>query len=192
MTMLRKWIIAAMLLAGNAAWAQDDDAGGYFGVGLGQLDYEEESFGLTLEDTTLAYKLYGGYRFDDTWAFEASYGQTSDLKWSDSGFVPGLGDASVTLSGDYEVLEIRGVAHLRAFMIGLGLWDADLNASLSGTTTSTGPFAASASDSDSGLSVILGGEWKMDTWNLRAEYEFFDTESTVDAYTLSLGLHFRF
>lgn len=176
----------------GSAWAQDSAPGPYFGASLGQLDYEEDAFGATLEDTALAYKLYGGYRLGKTWALEGSYGQTSDLKWSESGFVPGVGDASLTLKGDYDILEIRGLAHLGAFIAGIGWWDADLNMSVTGTTGPTGAFAFSGSDSDSGASLILGGQWALDTWSIRAEYELFDTDSSVDVYTLGVGLHFRF
>jgi len=189
---MRTLLFSALAILSSSAWAQEGRPGSYLGLSLGQLDYEEEAFGTTLEDTALAYKLYGGYRFGDTWAVEASYGQTSSLKWSESGTLPGFGSTTATLSGDYDVLEVRGLAHLGVFLVGLGYWDADLKATLSVTSTLTGPMSVSASDSDSGASLILGGQWSFDTWSLRAEYEYFDTESTVDAYTLGVGVHFRF
>lgn len=172
--------------------AQEQHAGAYLGFGLGQLDYEEDAFGVTFEDTALAYKLYGGYRFNETWALEGLYGNTSDLKWSAAGPLPGLGNVTATLSGDYEILEVRGLAHIRAFFAGIGLWDAEVDATLSGSSTIFGAFSESASSSDSGLSLILGGQWDFELWRVRAEYELFDTESSVDAYTLDLGVHYRF
>jgi hypothetical protein len=188
---MRALFISLLAFASASAIAQDD-SGAYVGFGIGQLDYEEEDFGLTLEDTTLFYKVYGGYRFDETWAFEAYYGQTDDLEWTESGFDPGIGDYSVRLAGDYDLREVRGLAHLDWFLIGLGYWDADLSASLSGTSDLTGPFSISESDSDSGASIIVGGEWDLDTLAIRAELEYFDTESTVDAYTIGVGIQFTF
>lgn len=187
---MRKLLIVPLMWC--ASVSAQEVAGAYVGFGLGQLDYEERDFGITLEDTTLAYKVYGGYRFNEVWSFEASYGVTDDLKWSESGFIPGVGNVSLTLQGDYEILEVRGLAHLKAFLVGVGYWDADLSANLSGTAPGIGPFSISTSDSDSGASMILGGQWALDRWGIRAEYELFDTESTVDAFTLGLSVHHRF
>lgn len=185
---MRLFTLLLLTLFSVGALAQEQ--GAYVGFGLGQLDYEETDFGLTFDDTTLAYKVYGGYRFTETWAVEASYGQTDDLEWSDFGSIPGV--ISATLSGDYEFIEIRALAHINAFIVGIGYWDSDLNATLSGTLSFPGPFSYSASDSDSGVSAILGGEWDLDQWSIRGEIEVFDTESNVDTYTVGIGLHFRF
>jgi hypothetical protein len=185
------WRFTPFLIASfsTGAWAQTE-TGPYVGFGLGQLDYEESDFGLTFDDTALAYKVYGGYRFTETWAVEAYYGQTADLEWSDSGSIPGV--IFARLSGDYETIEIRALAYFNAFVVGIGYWDADLKATLSGTLSFSGPFSYSASDSDSGASAILGGEWDIDQWSIRGEIEVFDTDSNVDAYTVGVGLHFRF
>lgn len=185
---MRLFTLLLLTLFSVGALAQEQ--GAYVGFGLGQLDYEETDFGLTFDDTTLAYKVYGGYRFTETWAVEASYGQTDDLEWSDFGSIPGV--ISATLSGDYEFIEIRALAHINAFIVGIGYWDSDLNATLSGTLSFPGPFSYSASDSDSGVSAILGGEWDLDQWSIRGEIEVFDTESNVDTYAVGIGLHFRF
>lgn len=186
---MRSFVVLLIALFGASALAQTE-TGPYIGLGLGQLDYEESDFGLTFDDTTLAYKVYGGYRFTETWALEAAYGKTDDLEWSDFGSIPGV--ISANLSGDYDFIEIRALAHLSAFIVGIGYWDADLNATLSGTLTFPGPFSYSASDSDSGASAILGGQWDLDKWSIRGEFEVFDTESNVDAYTVGVGLHYRF
>jgi hypothetical protein len=181
----------SMLMVCTVGLAQEE-SGPYIAFGIGQLDYEEDAFGLTLDDTTLSYKIYGGYRFDETWAFEAYYGQTDDLEWTDAGNLPGLGTYSARLAGDYDIVSLRGLAHFGWFVVGIGYWDADLSASLTGTSDFTGPFAESASGSDSGASLIAGGEWDLGGWAIRAEFEYFDTESTVDAYNLGIGVQFGF
>jgi hypothetical protein len=76
---MRSFFHLLLFLAGTSVFAQDEP-GAYLGCGLGQFDYEEYAVGVTLDDTALAYKVYGGYRFDETWALEAAYGQTDDLK----------------------------------------------------------------------------------------------------------------
>lgn len=183
-------IIALLIVFLAASGQAQTETGPYIGFGLGQLDYKESDFGLTFDDSAIAYRVYGGYRFTETWAVEASYGQTDDLKWSDFGSIPGV--ISANFSGDYDLVEIRALAHIKVFIVGIGYWDADLNATLSGELSFPGPFSYSASDSDSGVSAIIGGEWDFDRWSIRGEIETFDTESNVDVYAVGVGFHFRF
>lgn len=174
-------VISAVLLVllSNSVIAQDE-TGPYFGFGVGLFDYEEEApgaapgFSIKFSDSAASYKLYGGYRFSETWAFEGAYGSTSDL--SDTVF-------GIPISADYDVLEVRGIAHLGTFLAGFGYFDADVSASA---------FGESVSDSDSGATVIIGGEWARNDWRFRVEYEIFDTESSVDAFVIGFGAHFRF
>ena len=92
--MSRTLAIAWLAFVAGPAWAQGIE-GPYVGFELGQLDYEESDFGVSFDDTTLFYKVYGGYRFNETWSVEAYYGQTSDLKWSDTISVPPFGNVDV-------------------------------------------------------------------------------------------------
>jgi hypothetical protein len=188
---MKIFLAIGLALLSTEALAQDL-AGPYVGFGLGVLDYEEKDFGVILEDKTMAYKVYGGYRFDERWTIEGSYGQTASLEWSEFADIPGFGFVSATLKGDYDVIEIRGLAHFDWFLVGLGYWDADLSATLSGNTSFAGPFDVWASDSDSGTSLIVGGEWHRDKLVIRSELDYFDTDSAIDVYTFGVGLHFRF
>lgn len=169
---MKSMMALTLMLFGTSVLAQDE--GAYVGFGLGWFDYEESDFGFVFSDSAPAARVYGGYRFTETWAFEASYSSTADIKDAPFGF---------PVSANYDILEVRGLAHLGAFLVGLGYWDADISASA---------FGLSVSDSDSGASAIFGGEWAKNSWSFRIEYELFDTESSVDAAVLGFGAHYRF
>ncbi len=119
---MKKSLLAVLLL-----WTAQLDSGYYLGVGIGQLDYQDDGFGLDIDESTNASKLYGGFRFDDTWALEASYGEFGDIDWSLSAFDPNVGTLSVDLTAGWSLLEVRGIAHIRAFYVGAGYWDADID-----------------------------------------------------------------
>lgn len=188
---MKKALIGALALCGTNAYAQLD-SGYYLGAAVGQLDFSESGFGFAIGDSTDLSRLYGGFRFDDRWAMEAHYGQSGDLMWRESATVPGTGTFTADVSSSWRILEIRGIGHLGAFYGGLGYWDADVDFDLLLTDPGNQTVMFAFEDSDSGYAVILGGEWELRDWALRAEYEYFDTDSGVDLSALSIGAHFRF
>jgi len=183
--------IATCMLCGSAALAQDV-TGPYVGFGIGQFDYQEDVFEYQFDDTTSQYKVYGGYRLNDTLAFEASFGETGDLEWSESGDLFPSGSYNVSLSSDFEFFEVRVLAHVGKFLAGYGYWDADFTGRIRGTSSLTGDFDISGSESDSGSALILGGQWDLAKVGLRAEFEYYDTDASVDVYSIGVGVHFRF
>jgi hypothetical protein len=67
-----KATICCLALWSAGALAQDK-MGAYLGGGLGQFDFQEEGDGsLAIEDTALFYRVYGGYRFNGTFAVEGA------------------------------------------------------------------------------------------------------------------------
>jgi hypothetical protein len=167
-----------------------DPMGAYVGAGLGQFDYEDndvEGF-IEVEDTTLTYRVYGGYRFNRTWAVEGSYTQADDVE-SSSEIFPTI---TFGFNSDFEIVEVRGLAHLNAFFAGIGYWDADANVTLSVSSPSFGSLSASESVSDSGASVVLGGQWDLERVGIRVELEAYDMDDVEHAYNLGVGVHYRF
>ena len=184
-------------LASTNALADDMAGHGYFGAAMGIFDYSESVSGFgTLEDSAVSYRLYGGWRFSERFAIEGGLGQTGDLEWSDSIVDPVLGAVSASLTADYSVKTVRAMFFLPVSSVnlfaGLGLYDADTSVSFALSApgvTATG----SADGSDDGATLLTGLEWGlMDSLTFRGEFEWFDTESSVDAYNLSLALHYRF
>jgi hypothetical protein len=69
-----KTMVCCLALWSAGALAQDKE-GAFLGAGVGQFDLQEEGDGqLAIDDTALSYRIYGGYRFNDTWAVEGAYG----------------------------------------------------------------------------------------------------------------------
>ena len=155
---MRAPILAGALLVSSAAWSQE---GPYVGLGLGMFDYEEDVFGSPyFSDTAPAYKLFGGYRFNRRWAVEGYLGTTAILK------------EQVTISTpariDFDIREIRGLAHFGSFLAGIGFRHVDF---------STSPMLAGPSSSK--FSLIVGGEWSKRKWDFRVEAEAFNTDDRI-------------
>lgn len=186
--------LLGLFIVGTQGHAQDSY--GYLGGGIGNLDYEESASAFTLSlnfsDSAPAYKVYGGYRFSESLAVEASYAVTGDLEDS----IPdifGFG-APLGISLDFDVLTVRALGYipLASFSLfgGIGYFDADPS-DISITIPGVGSFNVPA-ESDDGATANLGLEWALDAASIRVEFEFFDTESGVDVWALGVGAHWRF
>src|SRR5690606_1687193 len=173
-------IAAAFALASLAAHSQElHSSGPYLGFGLGYLDYEENVEGMSLSDSTTAYRIFGGYRFNENFSLEGGWGATSDLKETVS-----FGGLPVDITADYEIKTVRllGTVPFDSVSLfgGIGYYDADLDVSAS----IAGLGGVSAEGSDSGATLVGGVEFALKRVSLRAEYEWFDTDSNVDASVL--------
>ena len=128
-------------------------------------------------------------------AIEAGWGATGDIQESFTGFNPAFGNITLDLKGDYEITTVRvlGILPLEAFSLygGVGSYSSDLTAS---ARISDGfqIITVSADDSDSGATVIGGIQFELDRVTIRGEYEWFDTDSDVEAWIISIGLLLRF
>lgn len=182
-------LAAVMVSVSPATVAQDAfDEGAYVGVSVGSLDYEEtvEIFDLEFSDSTTAYRIFGGYRFNENFALEAGWGATGDLQET---YTDGFDTA--VIRGDYEVLTIRalGVAPFENVSLygGVGYYDATLNGSVSVIGVGQMGFEGD----DSGATLVGGLQFDFGKVSIRGEYEWFDTDSNVDAWDISIGLIFR-
>jgi hypothetical protein len=185
-----KAMVGCLALWSAGALAQE----AYVGGSLGQFVFEEEGTGsLVIDDTAPLYKVYGGYRFNDTWAVEGYLGRADDLTQSTTEILPGIGALNATVRAQYNLVEVRGLAHLKAFFAGIGYWESDLNGQIDINTVATGPFSVDVSGSDSGASLILGGEWDLgEDWGIRVEIEGYDMDGTESVYHYGFGVHYRF
>lgn len=171
--------LIALVLLGTAS-AASAQVGPYAGFALGGLNYSEPTSSTrSYDDNTPTYRLYGGYRISETWGIEGILSTVSSV------------DGSIPLNRSFRtkfdpIVEVRGLAYFGRFLAGLGLWDA--NTTHSRTTRN---LQLSQTRSDSGLSLIIGGEWQKDKWGIRLEYELMDSDTYSHPSTLTLGGHFR-
>jgi len=104
--------LSALCLCAAAAQAADDPAskGLYVGAALGRGSFGAKDLGLpkaASDETGMAGKLYGGYRFTDTWGVEAGYARLGGLKETLT-----VGSNSVTQSASGRSLYVAGTGRL--------------------------------------------------------------------------------
>jgi len=164
-----------------------ESSGGYMGFAIGSFDYEETYEGLTFADTTSAYRLLAGYRFNDSFALEGGWGTTSDIEDSYT-----QGNLTLNVQADYEILTLRALGMIplskASLFGGVGYYDADLTASA--TLTGVGQFDLEGSSD--GATLVGGVQFEFERVSIRGEYEWFDTDDGIEAWDISLGLLFKF
>ena len=194
---MRPLLVAVSVLGCASVFAQDDVAGGYLGVGLGELSFEEEVLPgvYTFDESASAWKLYGGYDFGERLGLELSWTQTSDLEDTVSLLDPDLGAVSTAVSVELTVLSLRALGYLPLSwgspFAGIGYFDGDADSVLVVSADLLGSETVSASDSASGATAVLGVRWRLRDWNVRLEYEWWDADE-ADLAALGLAAAYRF
>jgi outer membrane protein OmpA-like peptidoglycan-associated protein len=165
------------LAAADISQKHDDPI--YVGLGLGMsfLQPETNSVALTLsEDSDIAYKLFAGYRFNQSWSLEA--------------FWANLGEAVVSsTSGSTFDIEYKtfGAGVLYSYPLN-ERWDVFAKAGAGRLQNNVRGIAVERVE-DYFIYGGVGVTWNMaETWDLRAEYEYFDS----DAQLLSFNVIKRF
>jgi OOP family OmpA-OmpF porin len=152
------------LFAGTTALA-DTQPGFYVGAGVGQATIEVDDIGFDADDT--AFKVFGGYNFNQYFAFELAY---FDSGKPDQNFGPG--NLEVALNG----INISGVGRLplgEVFSLfgklGYASYDGEITGRVGNQTVAGGD------SSDEDLTYGIGGAFNIGpSFELRAEYEAFD------------------
>jgi len=190
---MKRWLVAAAALLSVGIAQAQEESGPYLGFSVGSSDYQDDD--LSFGDSATAYRIFGGYQLNETLGIEVGFGTTEDLEES-FGFVdPFAGNVSLTIRGEYEVSTLRviGVAPLDAINLfgGAGYYEADVSLTAR-LTDDFGTFTQTLEDSNSGLSLIGGIEYAFNRLKLRGEYEWFDTDGEVEAWTIAIGLRVQF
>lgn len=190
------WIVMAIGLA-QVAYAQEDakeeDRGPYIGLSLGSFNYEREfhPFQIHIDDTTSAYRIIGGYRFSEHFAFEGAWGETGDIE--DTVTVrTSQGDLGIDVKGEYEVLTIRALGIMPlgekvSLYGGLGYYNATVTTHI---LADVGSY--DFEDRANGATVVGGVEFKLERMNIRAEIEKSEVDGGTDTWDVNVGMLFRF
>jgi OOP family OmpA-OmpF porin len=198
---MKSGIVAATLIALSggmmSAQAQDDNSRGFYvGGGIGQFNVQIDDIDDTdnaierLDDDDNAWKLFGGYRFNQNFAVEVAY--------IDFGAPEDTATASGS-SGDYSV-ELSGMAPYIIGTVPLGpvelfakagyyFYDVKIDADLDDLGGDV------FSSDDSGEDFLYGfgvGMTFMEHLNARLEYEKIDADRIDDADALWLSGSWRF
>jgi OmpA-OmpF porin, OOP family len=172
-------LCTVVALASAPSFAQD--SGFYVGGALGQATYTEfcDASALSCDDEDTAWKFFGGYRFNQFFALEATY-----IDWGQAiGTIAGPRDIplSQTSMGAAAVVGFRFTPQFSAFgKLGLLRTEQETPASASGNTT------RDTSETHYGLGA---GFHFTSNWAARVEWE--RTEKTK-VEMLSVGLEYKF
>jgi OmpA-OmpF porin, OOP family len=160
--------IAALALLGAASVQAESQPGFYAGAGIGQSTLEVDDAGFDADDT--AFKVFGGYSFNDHFAVELTYfdggapGETFDF---------GIG-TPVSVEAELTGLNVSAVGRLPindtfALFAKLGYASYDFE-----VTGRAGGFSESEEGSDEDLSYGLGIGLTFGAFGVRGEYEAID------------------
>jgi hypothetical protein len=176
--MFKKTLIAAAI-ASMAGSAYAETNGFYMGGGVGVWNVDESGI---IEDTAMAARISGGYKFNEYLGIEGSYVYLAEVEDDSTLFVTETkldGSAwEFALRPSYPFTDqLEGYARL-----GWGTYDMELEVSALGQ---------SFSESDDGFVWAVGGAWAMnDSFNLFGEYSVPDTEA--DVYIMTFGATYNF
>lgn len=172
--------VVAMLATLSAAGA---DNGFYLGGAVGQTSFTTGDLGdVDFEGEATGYKVFAGGRFITFLGVEASY--------VDFGEIDDDRDNAL-YTADVTGLTLQGMAYLPLGIAdifakaGIFEWEADLESTLTGT-----PATASSDGND--LVYGLGIQFRIKSFAIRAEIEYFDVENADELYMYSLGGSYTF
>ena len=217
--------LVCLLLAGPQAAAQPHGLGLYAGIGVGQFQFGEDrgplsvdvddsladeivgsatqAIGLLpsrLDDSELAFKVFGGWNLSENLGVEISYGRANELT---SAYTEEVDDVTVTanLSTDLAIGSARVMGYfpfrVGAFFGGLGYFSAETRSTqnvglvVSGMGSAQNQVNLGGGATDSGPSAIIGFQWALPSLALRADYELFDMNAG-SAATLNIGVSLGF
>ena len=125
----------ALSLAFAQAAAAQDRSGGYMGFSVGSFSFAEDED--LLDDSATAYRVMGGYRFNDHFAVEGGWEKTGDVEESFSEVIPPFGTVTLNIGADFEILTVKALGFIPfekvSLLGGVGYFDADANISASAT-----------------------------------------------------------
>ena len=223
--MLRAVGLFFLLLVSLQAAAQQRGLGVYAGIGIGNFQFEEDQgpisvavddrladeiiVGATqtigihsarLDDSELAWKIFGGWAITDNLGLEVSYGRANELT---STYSEQVGDETVSanLSTNIDIAAARVVGYLPfrlgALFGGVGYFSAEtrstqnIGLTVAGAGSVRNTVTLGGSATDSGPTAIVGLQWGLPSLVLRADAELFDMNAGRAA-TLKVGVQFGF
>ena len=178
-----------VMTAAPTAHAQDGTA--YYGLAIGEFDYEDNFFqGLEgFSDSASTWHLQVGYQFMEHLAVEGAYGESKTIRDTNIFF----GDEVSYETGLDRILTIRLLGLLPfgksgfSVMGGLGYADIkqDIDIAVNGQPVLHGDASAN------NPAYFLGAQYDFERLALRLGYEKYDFDGDVDAYETSLTFFYK-
>jgi hypothetical protein len=165
-----KNLLLALLVLGVASTVEAQPESAYYGLTLGEFDYEETDFlgNTAISDTVSVYRLMVGYQFMEHLTVEGGYGKTGTIRST-------LGNVDVQT--DLKMLTIRllGVISFDDFSLLGGLGYADLKQDFNLTNRISGTQISDDFTSNE-PTYYLGAQYDWDRVAVRLAFEKYDFE----------------
>jgi opacity protein-like surface antigen len=195
-----KAVCALLLCLPCVAGAQMPASESYFGVGVGNLDYELRSDDVKFFNASAAtLSVYGGFWLSRRWAFEGSWQltETSEQLGLPTDF-PTIAALSVPNSATTITAAKLSIVTLRALRFmpyrwgsafaGFGISGASVDSHIDLSDNANGRVVlANPRTSNNGLMLAAGAQWDFRRVSLRLGYEWWDDDMSA----IELSIHRR-
>jgi OOP family OmpA-OmpF porin len=189
-----KYLLLALLAMAAAPAADAQPESAYYGLSLGEFDYEEEDGrgGEFLADTVSSYRLMVGYQFMEHLGVEGGYGETGTIR--DTAQVPlfGGGAIDVDFRSEFKILTIRLLGILpfdNGISLRGGISYADMRQDI---TINFGGLGEQSGDVDGNEpAYYVGAQYDWDRIALRLGYEKYDFDGDLDVAETSVTFFYK-
>ena len=185
----------------SVGYAQEPPAEPFYaGFSVATMRYKEDMTVIdpelaSFKDSTTAWKIYGGYLFNDHFGLEASYIKSDDSSGSASGNNSIDGDFSLGAKADFRGYSLKAMGFLPTswgkLYAGVGFYDNRSDLSFTASFDNGESEFIRSTDHFSDITTQVGAEWDLDYVVLRGEYEWWDFREG-GASVLGLGLQWKF
>jgi opacity protein-like surface antigen len=188
-----KYLLLALLVLGVASTVQAQPESAYYGVALGNFDYDEKDLAGNsfVSDKVSSYRLMVGYQFMEHLSVEGGFGKTGTIR--DTATVPVFPTGTVNLNISYEfrMLTIRLLGVLPfdngvSLLGGLGYTDMKIDFELS-----DGVNSVSDDETSNEPGYYVGAQYDWDRVAVRLAYEKFDFDGDIDVTETSLSVFYK-
>lgn len=189
---MKKMLFATILGAALVVPFSAQAAGGYVGGSFGQSTYDLDDAGLiatSRDEKDNAWKLYGGFEFNQNWGVEVGYANLGELR-----NVYNVSGTSVSLTGKAHSVYVAGTGTLPLNDQFSVFGKLGLAANHTSATGRAGNFALSDSGNKIGALIGVGAAYNV-TKNVAVTLEYENFGKVADdakAQMWSLGARYKF
>jgi OmpA-OmpF porin, OOP family len=189
-----KYLLLALLALGVASTVEAQPESAYYGVALGNFDYDEKDFSGNsfITDKVSSYRLMVGYQFMEHLSVEGGYGKTGTIRDTVrvSAF-PAPGTVNLNVSYEFRMLTVRLLGVLPfdngVSLVG-GLGYTDVKGKFNFTD---GVNSVSGSESTNEPGYYVGAQYDWDRVAVRIGYEKFDFDGDIDVSETMLTFFYK-
>lgn len=187
-----KHLLLALLVLAVAPTVEAQYESAYYGLSLGEFDYEAAD-GLGGADTTSSYRLMVGYQFMEHLTVEGGWGQTGDIEDSVTVFNAG-GAIPANFHSEFEILTIRLLGVLPfdnglSLLGGLGYADSEEKITLVNANDPGDSIEIEISSNDPTYYIAAQYDW--DRVAVRFGYEKYDFDGDLDVAETSVTFFYK-